>query len=420
MVSASPELFFERRGDRVLVRPMKGTRRRGRFPEEDAEIGDELARSEKDRAENVMIVDLLRNDLGRVAVPGTVRATNLFQVERYRTVHQLVSTVEARLAPGTGLAPLLGALFPCGSVTGAPKVCATAIIAALERSPRGAYCGAMGVVLPGGDSSFSVAIRTVEIELTTGEAACGVGGGITWGSDAGEEWREALAKAAFLEEEDVGLVETLRLERGVYPLLERHLARLAESARHLGLAVDPAEARRALLRHAEEAGAEPQRVRLVARAGSLDVAGEPMPVAAAYPLTVALARRPVSRMDLRLFHKTTQREPYDLRRAEVPGVFDVILWNEEGELTELTIGNLVAEIDGARLTPPRGCGLLAGVMRAELLGRGEVKEATLRVEDLARATRLWLVNAVRGWVPVRLAGGSGQRGLTRGPGRRCR
>ena len=402
VVSASPELFFERRGDAVLARPMKGTRRRGRFAEEDAALGVELASSEKDRAENVMIVDLLRNDLGRVAVPGTVRATSLFQVERYRTVLQLVSTVEARLAPAAGLVQLVGALFPCGSVTGAPKVAATRIIAALERSPRGAYCGAIGVVRPGGDAVFSVAIRTVELELAAGEAACGVGGGITWGSDAAEEWDEALAKAAFLEEQEVGLIETLRLEHGRYPLLERHLARLAESARHLALAVDPEAARGALLRYAAEAGTGPRRVRLVARAAALEVAGEPLPPPAPEPLPVALALRPVSRWDRRLFHKTTQREPYDLRRADAPGAFDVLLWNEEGELTEFTIGNLVAELDGARLTPPRGCGLLAGVMRAELLDRGEVREATLRVEDLTRATRLWLVNAVRGWVPVRL------------------
>ncbi|HSM91776.1 MAG TPA: aminodeoxychorismate synthase component I [Anaeromyxobacteraceae bacterium] len=406
VVSASPELFFERRGDAVLARPMKGTRPRGRFAEEDARFADELRASEKERAENVMIVDLLRNDLGRVAVPGSVRATDVFRVERYRTVHQLVSTVEARVAPGVGLASLFGALFPCGSVTGAPKVAATGIIAGLERSPRGAYCGAVGVVRPGGDAAFSVAIRTVELDLASGAAACGVGGGITWGSDAGDEWREALAKGEFLLADDPGiaLVETLRLERGAYPLLERHLARLAESARHLGLAVDPAAARAALARQAAESAGASRRVRLVARADGIEAGSAPLPEPATAPLPVALARRPVSRWDRRLFHKTTRREPYELRRAEVPGTFDVILWNEEGELTELTIGNLVVELDGVQVTPPRECGLLAGVMRAELLARGEVREATLRAGDLARATRLWLVNAVRGRVPVRLVG----------------
>jgi len=403
VISASPELFFRRRGEAVVARPMKGTRPRGRFPEEDARWLEELLRSEKDRAENVMIVDLLRNDLGRVAVPGSVRVIDLCRVERYRTVLQLVSTVEARVAEGTRLPALLGALFPCGSITGAPKVSASRIIAGLERSPRGAYCGAIGVVRPGGDAHFSVAIRTVEVDLTTGEAACGVGGGITWESEAGAEWREALAKGAFLDagEPQPGLIETLRLEDGRYPLLERHLARFAASARHLDLDLDPEEARRSLLRCAQESGRSPQRVRLLARGGAFEITVAPLPEGASDPRPVVLAARPVSRSDRRLFHKTTDRAPYDTRRSEAPGAFDVLLWNEEGELTEFTIGNLVVELDGVQVTPPRECGLLAGVMRAELLARGEVREAVLRVEDLRRATRLWLVNAVRGRVPVR-------------------
>jgi len=403
LVSASPELFFERTGERVRARPMKGTRARGRFLEEDEQRAAALAASPKEQAENVMIVDLLRNDLGRVALPGEVRVASLFEVERYETVLQLVSTVEARLAPATPLPDLLAALFPCGSVTGAPKASAMGMIAELEQSPRGVYCGTIGLVRPGGDATFNVAIRTVEIDLATGEAACGVGGGITWGSDAAGEWEEAMAKGAFLTAEEApGLIETLRLEGGGYPLLERHLARLAASARHLGQDVDVARARRVLLDHAAVAGPQAARVRLVARAGAIALEAAPLPPAVTAPLPVALAARPVSRWDARLFHKTTRREPYDERRAEAPGAFDVLLQNEEGELTEFTIGNLVAEIDGVQWTPPRDCGLLAGVMRADLLDRGEIRERVLRVADLDRATRLWLVNAVRGRVPVRL------------------
>jgi para-aminobenzoate synthetase/4-amino-4-deoxychorismate lyase len=404
IVSASPELFFDRAGEVVRARPMKGTRPRGRFAEEDAARAAELAASEKDQAENVMIVDLLRNDLGRVAVPGSVRATALFEVERYRTVLQMVSTVEARVPRGTGLPALLGALFPCGSVTGAPKASAMGIIARLERSPRGAYCGAVGLVRPGGDATFNVPIRTVEIDLAAGEAACGVGGGITWGSDPAAEWEEALAKGAFLAAggEPPGLIETLRCEGGGYPLLERHLARLEASARHLGIAVDPAAARRALLAHAAAAGPGVHRVRLLARGADLAIDAGPVPAVAAAPERVVLARQPVSRNDLRLFHKTTDRAPYDARRREAPGAFDVLLWNEEGEATEFTIGNLVAEIDGVQWTPPRECGLLGGVMRAELLARGEIQERPIPVAELRRATRLWLVNALRGRVPVAL------------------
>jgi para-aminobenzoate synthetase/4-amino-4-deoxychorismate lyase len=214
-----------------------------------------------------------------------------------------------------------------------------------------------------------------------------------------------MAKAEVLAEpaEDLELLETLRLERGVYARLDRHLARLEASARYFGIPVDLGAVRAALDTEARRAPAEGARVRLLVGAdGRPRTESAALPTASPEPLPVALALQPVSRRDRRLFHKTTQREPYDLRRADAPWAFDVLLWNEEGELTEFTIGNLVAELDGARLTPPRGCGLLAGVMRAELLDRGEVREATLRVEDLTRATRLWLVTAVRGWVPVRL------------------
>jgi para-aminobenzoate synthetase/4-amino-4-deoxychorismate lyase len=405
LVSASPELFLERRGDLVRARPMKGTARRGRFAEEDDEAAAALAASEKDRAENVMIVDLLRNDLGRVARTGTVRVAALFEVERYRTVLQLTSTVEARLRPGAGIAALFAAAFPCGSVTGAPKSTATRLIAAEERAPRGAYCGAIGFVAPGGDAAFNVAIRTVELDLARGEAVAGVGGGVTFDSSAAGELDEALAKAAYLEERasPFDLVETLRLEGGSYPLLARHLARLASSARYFGFAGGTGEAAAALAREAAAFPAEPRRVRLrLSEDGAARVESAPLPPAAAEPLPVARARARVSRRDRFLFHNTTRRDAYERARAERPALFDVLLSNEEGELTEFTIGNLVLELAGDRVTPARASGLLAGVFRAELLARGEVRERPVRVEELGRATRLWLVNAVRGWVPVRL------------------
>jgi len=405
IVSTSPELFLERRGDLVRARPMKGTARRGRFEEEDLAAAAALVASEKERAENVMIADLLRNDLGRVARLRTVRVASLCELERYRTVHQLTSTVEARLRPDVGLAALLAATFPCGSVTGAPKAMATRVIAEEERSPRGAYCGAIGFVAPGGDAAFNVAIRTVDLDLAAGEAVAGVGGGITWASDPEREWDEACAKAAFLWEPSAPfeLVETLRLEGGRYPLLVRHLARLASSARHLGFALDPAEIERALRRQAEAASGAARRVRLlVAAAGAVRSEAAPLPAPVTDPLPVALAAGRLSRRDPTLFHKTTRRGTYDAARRERPDAFDVLLANEEGELTEFTIGNVVLDLDGAEVTPPRDAGLLAGVMRAELLARGEIRERPVRVEELSRARRVWLVNAVRGRVPVRL------------------
>jgi para-aminobenzoate synthetase/4-amino-4-deoxychorismate lyase len=404
VVSASPELFLERRGDLVRARPMKGTARRGRFLEEDDDAARALAASEKDRAENVMIVDLVRNDLGRVAATGSVKVAALFEVERYRTVLQLTSTVEARLQPGAGVARLFSAAFPCGSVTGAPKSTATRLIAGLERSPRGVYCGAIGYVAPGGDCVFNVAIRTVELDLARGEAVVGVGGGVTWGSSSEGERDEALAKAAFLEErtEPFELVETLRLEGGRYPLLGRHLARLAASARHFAFPLDRPAVEAALAAERDASPREGRRVRLrLAADGRARAESAPLPDVAPEPLPVARCGR-VSRRDPFLFHKTTRRAAYDGPRRERPDVFDVLLSNEEDEVTEFTIGNLVLELDGARVTPPRGCGLLAGVFREELLARGEVRERVVSLADLQRARRLWLVNAVRGWVPVRL------------------
>ncbi len=245
IVSASPELFLLRRGDRVTTRPMKGTARRGRFPEEDDAARLRLAASEKDRAENVMIADLLRNDLGRVAATGSVLAGPLLEMERLRTVWQLTSTVSARLRPGADLADLLGATFPCGSVTGAPKVAAMRLAASLEVSPRGVYCGAVGALAPGGDACFNVGIRTAQVDLATGETVYGTGGGITWDSDPVAEWDEALAKTRVLEL-DPGLptlLETMRLEGGRVALLDGHLARLSGSARYHGIPLDLAAAR---------------------------------------------------------------------------------------------------------------------------------------------------------------------------------
>jgi len=400
VVSASPELFLLRRGDRVTTRPMKGTARRGRWPEEDEAVRLRLAASEKDRAENVMIADLLRNDLGRVAATGSVHAGPLLEVQRLRTVWQLTSTVSARLRPGVDLADLLAATFPCGSVTGAPKVAAMRLAADLEASPRGAYCGAVGAIAPGGDACLNVGIRTAVVDLESGAAVYGTGGGITWDSSAAAEWDEALAKTRVLET-DPGLptlLETMRLQGGRIALLEGHLARLSGSARYLGVSLDLAVARARL---ATEAGDGRLRL-LVSPDGAITVERSPLPPPAAGPVPLAFSTDPVDRRDPALFHKTTRRAPYDRRRAERPDAFDVLLVNREGEVTEGTFTNVVADIDGERVTPPLDAGLLPGVFRAALLSRGEVRERRLLPADLARARRIWLVNALRGWIEARL------------------
>lgn len=405
ILSASPELFFHRSGGRITTRPMKGTARRGRWLEEDDAAALALASSEKERAENVMIVDLLRNDIGRIARPGSVEVSSLFAVERHPTVLQMTSTIEAELAPRTTLHQIFAALFPCGSITGAPKVAAMQKIAALERSPRGAYCGAIGHIAPDGDATFNVAIRTAWVDRDTNTIEYGVGGGITWDSAASAEYDEIRAKSAIVMSATPSfeLLETMRLAADGYVRRERHLARLADSARYFGIPVEMRDVERALDEHARAAREFPRRVRLlVARDGTPHLEDRPLggDATPATPQPMALATSPVSSADPFLFHKTTHRVVYDKHRAEHPGVFDVLLWNENGELTEFTIGNVVVRLDGVDWTPPRECGLLAGTYRAELLERGEIRERRLRVADLERAEAVWLVNSLRERVPM--------------------
>jgi para-aminobenzoate synthetase / 4-amino-4-deoxychorismate lyase len=422
VVSASPELFLDIRDGTVTTRPMKGTARRGRWLDEDEEAARRLAVSAKDRAENLMIVDLLRNDLGRVAQFGSVAVPRIFDIETYPTVHQMTSTVTARLRAGTSLDDVFAATFPCGSVTGAPKVTAMRAIAQLEDEPRGPYCGAVGVIRPGGSATFNVAIRTAVVDRRERTAVYGSGGGITWDSVADAEYDEVVAKAALLTEAlpPFDLLETLRLDDGSYARLPRHLQRLGESARYWGFDADiAARAAEALDVLARALPRGSWRVRLTAaRDGVVHTTHTALGGALGgavgvrddrrEPLTVAVAGRAVSSRDRLLCHKTTARGAYDDARAEHPDAFDVLLHNEHGCITEFTIGNIVVEIGGALLTPARECGLLAGTLRGELLDAGVIREARLTLDDAWRARRLWFINGVRGWVPVRLVGGRGR------------
>ena len=405
ILSASPELFFHRSRDTITTRPMKGTARRGRWLAEDDAAALALSASEKERAENVMIVDLLRNDVGRIARPGTVRVPALFEVERHPTVLQMTSTIEAELAPRTTLRDIFGALFPCGSITGAPKVAAMRKIAELETSPRGIYCGAIGHLAPGGDATFSVAIRTAWIDRGAHTIEYGAGGGITWDSAASAEYDEVRAKSAIVTSATPSfeLLETMRLTRDGYVRRDRHLDRVTESARYFGIPLEQREVERALDAHAASVRDFPRRVRLlVGQDGSPRVEDRPFVAedAGAPPRPMALATSPVSASNPFLVHKTTHRAVYDRHRAEHPDAFDVLLWNEAGELTEFTIGNVVLRLDGEDWTPPRECGLLAGTYRGELLDRGEISERRLSLDDLRRAERVWLVNSLRGKVEM--------------------
>ncbi len=402
VASASPELFFDWTGDLLRTRPMKGTARRGATPAEDDVARRSLLASDKERAENLMIVDLLRNDLGRIAEVGSVEVPTLFRAERYETVWQLTSDVTARPRPDVGLVEVFRALFPSGSVTGAPKQRTMELIRELEPDPRGVYCGAIGVVAPPGQAfraRFSVAIRTVTVERATGTAVYGTGGGITWSSDAAAEHDELLAKAAILTApyEEFALLETMaRTPGGGVRNLERHLARLADSATWAGFPLDLPAARRRLAEVAAEPA--PARVRLVLRRdGELEVGTGPPPVPASGPVRLAVDDVPVDADDVWLRHKTTRRTVYAERAARWPDADDVVLVSSRGEVTETTIANLAVRLDGRWWTPPVSAGCLPGVERGRLVDEGVLHERRLTPDDLAAAEGLAVVNSLRGW-----------------------
>lgn len=407
ILSASPELFFHLEDGGLTTRPMKGTVKRGRWNEEDEALGQWLFLSEKNRAENAMIVDLLRNDLGTIAHYGSVQVPSLFDIERYQTVMQMTSTVTAELRPDTDLEDIFEALYPCGSITGAPKVSTMKLLASLEETPREVYCGSIGWVAPDGTALFNVAIRTVLIDTETRQAIYGTGGGITWDSDPCDEYAEAMSKADLLTKAwpDFQLLETMRVEKGTYRYLEKHLKRLQESAHYFDIPVCMSKVRELLEKEKYRfSGNDPWKVRLlVSQKGEPRLEGKPLDSELPAKIRgVRIATQPVSKKHRFLYHKTTYRQIYDKQKENHPDAFDVLMWNEEGELTEFTLGNLVVEWKGKRWTPKKECGLLPGTFREELLERGMISECVLKLEDLKKFTRIWLINSVREWVPVEL------------------
>ena len=408
LLSFSPELFFSLKEGKAKVKPMKGTRPRGRSEAEDRAFAAELAASLKDKAENLMIVDLMRNDLSRVAVPGSVRVDKPFAVESYPTVHQMVSTVRAELEPGRSAIDMIRALFPCGSITGAPKIRAMELIDQVERDARGPYCGAIGRIGPGGEAAFNVAIRT--IRLTPGEndkhhAVLGVGGAIVADSDPMGEWRECLVKAGFVRGQAGGhdLIETMRFdpEKGV-PLLELHLERMKASAAELGFSFDRHEARNRIQALCFELEA-PAKLRLVlARSGELALESAALaPLSGAVVPCIALPLQ-VEPGDWRLRHKTSDRSFYEaaMAVAKQRGAGEALLVREDGLVTEGSISNVFVERGGKLLTPPAALGLLPGVLRRQLLDEGRAEEAELTLDDLAEG--FFIGNATRGLLSAML------------------
>lgn len=408
IASASPELFFEWRHGRLTSKPMKGTAARGLDLTEDEERRIHLVSSEKERAENLMITDMVRNDMGRIARVGSVQVPALFTAEKYDTVWQMTSTVTSEPVAGTRLTDVFEALFPCASITGAPKVATMDIIAQLETLPRGVYCGAIGYGGPrpaGPEWAFNVAIRTVAVDRATATAWYGTGGGITFDSTPGGEYREALLKARILERRAVGfsLLETMHWDpHHGFRDLTAHLARLTNSAWYFDVPLDPAEVRSALdgaVRHADGT----RRVRLlVARNGTITAEAAPVPPPApvvhlAVDLPLLDPRDPLLR------HKTTERTVYEQAATRHPSADDVILVTLDGLVADTTIATLCVEIDGIWLTPPVDDGALPGVARRRLLESGRIHERSIPIEDLFAASRLARVNSLRGWEQATLA-----------------
>lgn len=419
--SASPELFVEWDDDTATCRPMKGTAPRGNDRATDDDAAADLLASAKDRAENVMIVDLLRNDLSRISEIGSVRVPELFALERYETVWQLTSTVTGRPRPGIELVDLLTATFPCGSITGAPKTAAMRIIDRLEPGPRGVYCGAIGLLAPPGQgprARFNVAIRTAVVDRTTGTVEYGAGGGITWSSDPRAEDAEADAKARILRTPSpaFALLETMRASAGRVVRAGRHLERLAGAAERFGFPFDHAALETRLRLEAAHHPGD-HRVRLLLdRAGRVDLEWSPLgPASAVVALAVPAGR--VRGDDRFCRFKTTNRAHYDRLRAEHPAADDVVCVNERDEVAETTIANLLYRWDGAWCTPPLTAGGLPGVGRAALLAAGVVVERLLRLDELAECEALAVVSSLRGVRPAVLVGhrpGNRERGTKPG------
>nr|WP_319385735.1 aminodeoxychorismate synthase component I [uncultured Roseibium sp.] len=408
VLSLSPELFLERQGETLRTRPMKGTAPRGRFASEDARIARDLAADPKQRSENTMIVDLMRNDLSRIAETGSVRVTKLCDVERYKSLYQMTTTIEATLAANVGFPAIVRNLFPCGSITGAPKLSAMQIAHDLESGPRGVYTGSIGCLEPGGDFRLNVAIRTLVLR-SDGTGQAGTGSGVVFDSGAAPEYDECILKLKFMTEDipDFDLIETMAYDPSEgFLLFERHLQRLQKSADYLGFRSDPDAVRAELLSKAADFTG-PRRVRLLMNAdGEVSITSTdltPVDENTVFNLVVATERTRAT--DRFLYHKTTNRAFYDETRARYQaetGCQEVLFLNEDGFLTEGSYMTLFLKKDGVLLTPALHHGLLPGTFRAGLLERGLAREADLTEEDLATAETVFVGNSVRGLVRGRL------------------
>jgi para-aminobenzoate synthetase / 4-amino-4-deoxychorismate lyase len=407
ILSFSPELFFRIDDGIITAKPMKGTAPRHNNVEVDKMTAETLQQDSKNRAENLMIVDLLRNDISRVARPGTVTVTDLFSIETYATVHQMTSTVSAELLPGVGPVDALAALFPCGSVTGAPKIRAMEIIREIESQPRGVYCGAIGWIAPDGDACFNVPIRTLQVNALNA-ATMGIGSGIVADSDAATEWQECIDKSAFLSiaTPQFDLFETMRWSPDVgYTYLEEHFQRLALSAANWGFPADPDNWRHEAFGFAENLSASARVRFMLSRSGATSWQASPLTAMPDLPVILAISPSIMHRSNSFLYHKTSNRAFYDDERQRLSsetGCYECLFQNELGEITEGSFTTLFIKKRGKLFTPELACGVLPGILRQSFIANDEAEEAVLTLSDLQSADALYIGNSVRGLMRAEL------------------
>ena len=404
ILSLSPELFFDLNNDLITVKPMKGTKERGKNTDEDKQFKNELKASTKDKLENKLIVDLMIDELKAISLPDSIHLKKAFDIETFPTLFQMTSTIEAQLKPKVSFTNIFKALFPCGSITGTPKIGTMNFINKLENRSRQVYCGAIGFITPDNTATFNVPIRTVSINKMKNKARYDVGGGITNLSNEQDEYAEAFTKAEILklQNNEFKLIETFGLHTGKYVAFQAHLNRLQSSANYFNFKLNLDKIKNDLINIAKENSNENVRVKLSLNVnGVFDISTAPLIINEKVKY-VSLANKPINKQNVFLYHKTSNRSFYNNLKAEKPDVFDVILWNEQNELTEFTIGNLVIEYNGDLITPPVKSGLLPGTYRKVLLLENIITEHVITKEMLIQAENIWLINSVRKWVKVNL------------------
>nr|CAA6827615.1 MAG: Para-aminobenzoate synthase, aminase component (EC / Aminodeoxychorismate lyase (EC [uncultured Thiotrichaceae bacterium] len=416
VLSLSPELFLNKQGNTLSTKPMKGTAARGKNKEEDQQILAAMRKDKKLHSENLMIVDLMRNDIGRLAKPGSVEVSDLFEVQTYKTLHQMISTIKGEIAQDTPFAQIIKQLFPCGSITGAPKIRSMEIINELENTPRHIYTGAIGFITPENDFTFNVPIRTLYFPKGDTHGTMGIGGGIIYESNPQSEWQEALLKARFLTglNRNFKLIETFRYDAAMDEIsrLDAHLNRLQNSAEQFTYPVEPEKWQQTIQAYLEKQSKDSDlKIRfLLDAAGNISLSSEKLEQENDDILpTVTLSKHRIDADNIFRQHKTTNRELYNraYQQAEQQGFYDVLFLNEAGFIAEASRHNLILEKDGQLYTPPTSDGALPGVMRQHLQhvlkNTGTpIQEKQLTLEDLHNAERLYLCNSVRGMIEVSL------------------